>query len=150
MKKLLFPIFFCLTVTVVSAQAVTKLNGTIATNLVAEASVTGPPPSIRHREQIAQQAPAAKQPSFPSASSFAQSKITAKLIPSEAKTWGYGIYVNGERFIHQPSKPGLPGNRGFDTKAKAQKVAELIIKKMKKGEMPPSVSIAEMKELNTL
>lgn len=148
MKKLLFPTLFCLTI--VSAQAVTKRSGTIATTLVVGASVTSVPPSSSHGEQIAQQAPAAKQPSFPAGDAYAKAKISAKLIPSEAKTWGYDIYVENQRFIHQPSKPGLPGNRGFDTKEKAQKVADLIIKKMKKGEMPPSVSITEMKELNAL
>ena len=148
MKKLLFPTLFCLAF--ISAQAVTKPSSTVSTTLVVDVFVASQLPISRHGEQIAQQTPAAKQPSFPAGDAYAKSKITAKLIPSEAKTWGYDILVEGERFIHQPSKPGLPGNRGFDTKEKAQRVADLIIKKMKKGEMPPSVSIAEMKQLNAL
>lgn len=99
---------------------------------------------------LAQQAPVGKQPSFPAANAYAQANITAKIIPAEGNTWGYDILVEGERFIHQPSKPGLPGNRGFATKEKAQKVANLTIQKMKKGEMPPSVSIAEMKQLKAI
>jgi hypothetical protein len=35
--------------------------------------------------------------------------------------------------IHQPSIPAMPGNEGFKTEAVAIKVAQLIIKKIKKG-----------------
>ena len=45
----------------------------------------------------------------------------------------------------------LPGFRsGFKTKADAEKVAKLIITKIKKGEMPPSVTPEELKKLNVL
>ena len=99
---------------------------------------------------LAQQAPAAKQPAFPAAAAYAKANIQAKLIPAEGNTWGYDILVEGERFIHQPSKPGLPGNRGFSTQAKARKVANLMIKKIRKGEMPPSITLEEMKKLNAI
>jgi hypothetical protein len=52
--------------------------------------------------------------------------------------------------IHQPSAPGLPGNEGFKTKADAEKVAKLVIDKIKKGEMPPSVTKEEMEKLKVL
>jgi len=52
--------------------------------------------------------------------------------------------------IKKPRIPGMPGNEGFKTKKSAQKVADLVINKMKKGEMPPSVTIEEMKKLKTL
>ena len=100
---------------------------------------------------LAQQAPStSQQPAFPESKSYAKANIEAKLIASEGNTWGYDILVEGKRFIHQPSKPGLPGNRGFATKEKAQKVANLIIQKLRKGAMPPSVTIEEMKELKAL
>lgn len=95
----------------------------------------------------AQQSPP-QQPAFPEAHAYAN--IQAKIIPSEANTWGYDIFVEGKRFIHQPSKPGMPGNRGFATREKAKKVADLIIEKIKKGQMPPGVSVEEMKNLNAL
>lgn len=84
----------------------------------------------------AQQSPN-QQPAFPEADAYAKANIQAKIIPSQANTWGYDIFVEGKRFIHQPSKPGLPGNQGFATQEKARKVADLIIEKMKKGQMPP-------------
>ena len=46
--------------------------------------------------------------------------------------------------------PGLPGNEGFKTKDGAVKVAELVISKIKMGEMPPSISIEEMKKLGVI
>ena len=52
--------------------------------------------------------------------------------------------------IHQPSIPGMPGNDGFKTKADAEKVAQLVIKKIKKGEMPPTVTVEEMKKMKVI
>ena len=52
--------------------------------------------------------------------------------------------------IHQPSAPGLPGNEGFKTKAAAQKVADLVIQKIKNGEMPPSITKEEMQKIGAL
>jgi hypothetical protein len=52
--------------------------------------------------------------------------------------------------IIQPNKPGLSGNEGFKTQEQAQKVAELVIEKIKKGEMPPTVTIEELSELGVL
>lgn len=98
---------------------------------------------------FAQQSPA-KQPAFPAANAYAKATISSKIIPSGGNTWGYDILVEGKRFIHQPSKPGLPGNQGFASQEKAQKVADLMIQKIKRGEMPPGVSIEEMKKLNAI
>jgi len=50
--------------------------------------------------------------------------------------------------IHQASIPGIPGNDGFKAKSDAKKVALLVIEKLKKGEMPPTVTLDEMKKLN--
>ena len=88
--------------------------------------------------------------SFPSASQFANSKITYKIIPAANKTWCYDILADGKMMIHQPSAPGLPGNEGFKTKAAAQKVADLVIQKIKKGEMPPSITKEEMQKIGAL
>lgn len=78
---------------------------------------------------------------------FKDSNITFKIIDSKEKTWGYQIFVEGSMMINQPNKPGLPGNAGFKTQEQAQKVAELVISKIKKGQMPPTVTIDELKEL---
>ena len=52
--------------------------------------------------------------------------------------------------IHQTSAPALPGNEGFKTKEDATKIALLVIEKIRKGEMPPTISIDEMKKLGVV
>lgn len=88
--------------------------------------------------------------SFPSGGTFKDAKLTYIIIPAANNTWCYDILMEGRLYIHQPSAPGLPGMEGFKTKEQAAKVAELVISKMKKGEMPPSVTIEEMKQLKAL
>jgi hypothetical protein len=87
---------------------------------------------------------------FPSGNAFKNTRITYQIIPGISNTWGYDILVNNKLTIHQPSIPSLPGNEGFKTKESAEKVAKLVIKKMKKGEMPPSIDAQEMKKLKVL
>jgi len=96
---------------------------------------------------FAQQTKGTPQASFPDASEFQKSTITYKIIDAEGNTYGYDIYTDGQLMIHQPSKPGMAGNRGFDTKEAASKVAELVVSKIKKGEMPPSVSAEEVQRV---
>lgn len=76
--------------------------------------------------------------------------FTWKIVSALNNTWGYDIYWNNKLTVHQLTIPALPGNQGFKTKEAAQKVAELVIKKIKKGEMPPTVVKEELKKLNAL
>ncbi len=76
--------------------------------------------------------------------------ISYKIIPAPGNTCCYDVYMDGRLLIHQPNVPGLPGNEGFKTKDGAVKVAELVISKIKMGEMPPSISIEEMKKLGVI
>ena len=87
---------------------------------------------------------------FLAASQFSNTKLTYNIIPAANNTFCYDVLADGKILIHQPSKPGLPGNEGFKTKADAEKVAKLIITKIKKGEMPPSVTTDELKKINVL
>jgi hypothetical protein len=73
-----------------------------------------------------------------------------KIIPSINNTWGYDIYTGEKKIIHQGSIPGMPGNEGFKSKSSAKKVALLVIEKLKKGEMPPSVTSEELLNLKVL
>lgn len=86
----------------------------------------------------------------PSGAIAPKASYSYTIIPSENQKWGYDIYMGKRLYIHQPSAPGLLGNEGFRTKADAEKVARLVIGKIKKGEMPPSVTMEEMKKLNVL
>lgn len=89
-------------------------------------------------------------PSFPSSESFKNAKLTYKIISAPNNTWGYDIFKDGSMCIHQNSIPGMPGINGFTTKEKAEKVAQLVVKKIQNGEMPPTVSQEEMKALGAL
>jgi hypothetical protein len=92
----------------------------------------------------------ATAPKSPSAETQKNASYTYIIIPAPNKTWGYDIYMEKRLLIHQPGAPGLPGNEGFKTKTGAEKVAKLVIVKIKKGEMPPTVTIDEMKKLKVL
>jgi hypothetical protein len=93
--------------------------------------------------------------SVPSSHKIAQEKIansnvkvTYKIVNAIDNTFGYDILVDEKIFIHQPTIPAAVGNQGFTNKKDAQKVAELVTHKIKQGEMPPNVSIEEIKKLN--
>jgi len=84
---------------------------------------------------------------FPESGAYAKSNMTYKIIDAANKTFCYDIFVDGKLMIHQPSIPGLAGNEGFKTKESAEKVAQLVVKKIKAGEMPPTVTKEEMQKL---
>jgi len=81
---------------------------------------------------------------------YINAKISIKIIPSVMKTFGYDIIVNGKPLIHQPNIPALPGNDGFTTKGRARKVAEFVVKKIRKNEMPPTVTIEDLNNMGAL
>ena len=87
---------------------------------------------------------------FPETSAYANSKLIYKIIGAPKQSYGYDVFADGRLMIHQTSAPALPGNEGFKTREDATKVALLVIDKIRKGEMPPTISIAEIKELNVI
>jgi len=87
---------------------------------------------------------------FPEASAYANTQLTYKIIDAPKHTYGYDVFADGRLIIHQTSAPALPGNEGFKTKEDATKVALLVIDKIRKGAMPPTISIDEMKQLNVI
>ena len=89
-------------------------------------------------------------PKLPAASAYANTKLTYKVIDAPKHTYGYDVFGDGRLMIHQTSAPALPGNEGFKTKEDATKIALLVIEKIRKGEMPPTISIDEMKKLGVV
>ena len=81
---------------------------------------------------------------------YANAEISTKIIPTAHKTFGYDILLNGKPLVHQPSIPTLPGNDGFTSKEKAQKVADFVVKKIRNNEMPPTVTIEDLNKLGVL
>ena len=86
---------------------------------------------------------------FPEASAYSNVKLTYKIIDAPNHTFCYDVYADNKLLIHQTSIPAMPGNEGFKTKADAEKVALLVIGKIRNGEMPPTVSIEEMQNLKS-
>ena len=76
--------------------------------------------------------------------------MTYNIIDVVNHTYGYDVFVDGKLLIHQTSIPAVQGNNGFETKADAEKVAQLVISKIRKGEMPPTVTIDELKKLKVI
>src|SRR5437762_9950142 len=87
---------------------------------------------------------------FPEASAYANTKLTYKILDAPKHTYGYDVFADSRLMIHQTSVPALPGNEGFKTKQDATKVALLVIEKIKKGEMPPTILVDEMKRLGVI
>lgn len=87
---------------------------------------------------------------FPSASPFAKSIFTHKIIQAANNTWCYDIIADGKMMIHQPSAPGLAGNEGFHNKLVEQKATDLVIQRIKNGEMPPRITKKEMQKIGSL
>lgn len=50
--------------------------------------------------------------------------------------WGYDVLVNDSLFIHQQQMPAVQGMRGFSSEQEAARVAQLVIERLKKKELP--------------
>jgi protein involved in ribonucleotide reduction len=81
---------------------------------------------------------------------YANAQISIKIIPSANKTFGYEILLNGKPLVRQLNIPALPGNDGFATKERAQKVADFVVKKIQNNEIPPTVTIEDLNKMGVL
>jgi hypothetical protein len=61
--------------------------------------------------------------------------------------WGYDIYINGQRTIHQPTIPAVSGIHYFKTEKAATEVGEYAIKKMKLSGSFPTLTLSELDSL---
>ena len=98
---------------------------------------------------IAPEADAAT-PNFPAPDSQQGAALTYRIIDAPNGTFGYEILSDGRLFVHQANLPSMPGNEGCKTKADAEKLADYVIEKIKKGEMPPTVTPEELKTLGMI
>jgi len=81
---------------------------------------------------------------------YATSRITYEIIDAPENTFGYRILVDGKVIINQPHIPGMTGIKGFGTKENATRVAEMVAGKIKNNQMPPTVTVEEMKGMNAV
>lgn len=61
--------------------------------------------------------------------------------------YGFDIYRDGKMMIHQNSIPAIQGNIAFATEEEAKAVAALMLYKVSKGIMPPTVSVEDLDSL---
>ena len=74
-------------------------------------------------------------------------QLSYEIIPAAQNSFGYNILSGSKKLVHQPSVPGLPGNRGFRSKEDEEKCAKLVIKKINNNMMPPTVTRQELDSL---
>lgn len=80
---------------------------------------------------------------------FAADTLNVQVFLGE-KGWGYDLFVNHRRFIHQPTIPAVAGNRGFSSRAQAKQVAQLAARKMRQSRQFPSFTREELDSLGIL
>jgi len=100
---------------------------------------------LAQRNTEGQPATTAAAGEFPRTPSTAA--ITQRIIDAPGGTFGYEILADGKLLVRQTNIPGQPGNTGCATKADAEKLATLVAAKVKRGEMPPTVTKEELVQL---
>ena len=82
---------------------------------------------------------------------IARDTIADKIIETSVfqvgEGWGYDIFVDGKRYIHQPMMPVVQGNKAFVNETDAREVAEFVAGKIRKNIIPPTISSEEMDSL---
>lgn len=86
------------------------------------------------------------QDSFQNLNDIQNSNFRIEIIATPNYTYGYNILLNGRIFIHQPHIPAISGHKGFAKMQDAQKVAELVIHKLRQN-LIPSISLEELDSL---
>ena len=67
------------------------------------------------------------------------------IIRAAQATFGYDIYADGQLYIHHPNIPAIEGNQGFVDTTQAGMIARVVIQKIKRGEIPPVITLEELK-----
>ena len=70
------------------------------------------------------------------------------IIKADSSSFGYSIYADGNLYIQQNTIPSVAGTKGFSDTNSAAKTAQLVIKKIKQGEMPPTITIKDLKKIS--
>ncbi|MBC7890558.1 MAG: DUF4907 domain-containing protein [Ferruginibacter sp.] len=78
-----------------------------------------------------------------------ENKAPANIIAATFKTadgWGYTVYVNDKIFIKQSLIPVIEGNKSFANQEDANKLATLVVNKLKHQEKP-IIRLDELQQL---
>jgi hypothetical protein len=72
---------------------------------------------------------------------------TYKILIQPNEKFGYVIYANEKKIIYQPVIPALKGTQGFRSAKDASAVAHIVIEKLKRSQMLPTVTVEELGKL---
>lgn len=61
--------------------------------------------------------------------------------------WGYVILQQGRPVIYQAFIPAVAGQQPFQTEMQAQRTAELVVHRMRRGTFPPSITRRDLDSL---
>lgn len=99
-------------------------------------------PQVTETEKKDSMVPVVTQTDSVPAQTIPQLQVEARTFEvSDAQTkksgWGYDLYVDGKRKIHQPIIPSRSGNNPFASEADAKKTGDYAARKfMRTGEFP--------------
>jgi len=81
------------------------------------------------------------------AAALANVKVEYMLVNAANNQFGYFILLDGQIYIEQKTIPAIQGMHGFHSKEEAVRVAQLVIEKLKQGEVPPAVTSEDLAAL---
>lgn len=80
--------------------------------------------------------------------SGSDSKATFSVFRNEdGLTYGYDIFIDGKKFIHQSNIPARSGKSGFRSEEDAIKVAAIAVEKINRGGQLPTITTEELDSL---
>jgi hypothetical protein len=68
----------------------------------------------------------------------------------ETQGWGYDIYVDSKRMIHQPNIPAIQGNRSFKTEKQALTAGLFAADKLKRTGTLPTITPKELDSIGVI
>ncbi len=73
-------------------------------------------------------------------------EITYSITDERENTFGYYIFFDGNMVHSFPPTPNYAYEKGFKTREDADKAAQIALNKIRKGQMPPTVTEEELRE----
>lgn len=81
---------------------------------------------------------------------YKNANLKTEIIVNNDNTYGYQVIYNNNPIVYQPIIPGINGNVGFKSRSCAIKVGKLVVYKIKRNILPPTVTIKELDSLKVL
>lgn len=88
-------------------------------------------------------------PALPQSQNIEAKTYEVKDASGKSSGWGYDLYVEGKRTIHQEIFPGLPGNNSFQSEEDARRMGQLAADRMKLTGTFPTIVPNDFDSLGT-